>query len=389
MTEYDDENDIDDLQIDEYRISTTPNDFNITTIKDFLDKGIFEIPLFQRNYVWDIKMASKLIESLIMGLPIPQVFLWQTDKNKMAIIDGQQRLMSIYFFKLGRFPKKNKVVELRKKMKGNAVLEKSVLADDYFFTDFKLTFKKDNNTKLNGLKYETLDDLQTAFDMRTLRSIVIRQEDPKDNSSMYEIFSRLNTGGTSLKYQEVRMSLNQSDFFEMLKEINENEVWRDIYGKDYDKNCSDIEYITRAFALLLYSDKYSSSMVQFLNNFSEAINYNHNNKIAAEKRLSKQYENDFLKKTFEDFLSHCKKIGLDAFKKDTGSIDLVLFEACFYAAYIETINSENPAMVCFTKQQVKKIGNNEDFKNTRIKATNTKENIMTRLKIASSIIKSE
>lgn len=67
----------DDLQIEEYDITAAPNDFNVLTIYSFIEAGSVKIPGFQRNYVWDIGRASKLIESLILGLPVPQVFLYE------------------------------------------------------------------------------------------------------------------------------------------------------------------------------------------------------------------------------------------------------------------------------------------------------------------------
>ena len=63
------------------------------------------MPAFQRNYVWDRKRASRFIESLILGLPVPQIFLYQMDRNKYSVIDGQQRLLTIYFFVKQRFSK--------------------------------------------------------------------------------------------------------------------------------------------------------------------------------------------------------------------------------------------------------------------------------------------
>ena len=65
----------------DYDISVSPNDFNLKTLFDFIDSGIVKIPGFQRNYVWDIKRASKLIESLLIGVPIPQIFLYEEKKN--------------------------------------------------------------------------------------------------------------------------------------------------------------------------------------------------------------------------------------------------------------------------------------------------------------------
>ena len=78
-------------QIDEYDITATPNDFNISTIFNFIESGAVKIPGFQRNYVWEHRRASKLIESLILGLPVPQVFLYEEARNRFLVIDGQQR----------------------------------------------------------------------------------------------------------------------------------------------------------------------------------------------------------------------------------------------------------------------------------------------------------
>jgi len=97
--------DSDDLQVEEYDLTSSPNDFNTTTIYNFIESGAVKIPGFQRNYVWDIKRASKLIESLVIGLPVPQIFLYEEDRNTFLVIDGQQRLMTVYFFVKQRFPK--------------------------------------------------------------------------------------------------------------------------------------------------------------------------------------------------------------------------------------------------------------------------------------------
>ncbi len=83
--------DADEIQIDEYDITASPNDFNVLTIYNFLEAGSVRIPGFQRNYVWDRGRASKLIESLLLGLPVPQVFLYEAGRNEFLVIDGQQR----------------------------------------------------------------------------------------------------------------------------------------------------------------------------------------------------------------------------------------------------------------------------------------------------------
>ncbi|HVA62416.1 MAG TPA: DUF262 domain-containing protein [Terriglobales bacterium] len=89
----------------QYEITAAPNDFNVATLYDFIKSGVVKIPGFQRHYVWDLGRASKLIESLLIGLPIPQIFLYEAGRNSFLVVDGQQRLMSLYYFREGRFPR--------------------------------------------------------------------------------------------------------------------------------------------------------------------------------------------------------------------------------------------------------------------------------------------
>lgn len=94
----DDPEDDGGIHIDQYDITASPNDFNLVTLGSFIDRGAVRIPGFQRHFVWDLPRASRLIESLILGLPVPQLFLYEESRNRFLVIDGQQRLMSIYYF---------------------------------------------------------------------------------------------------------------------------------------------------------------------------------------------------------------------------------------------------------------------------------------------------
>ena len=123
----------------EINIVSSPNDFNIRTLFDFIESGIVKIPGFQRNFVWDIKRASRLIESILMGIPIPQLFFFEKSNNEFLVIDGQQRLMTIYYFIKSRFPKLDKRSELRRIIDENGGVPKGVLADDRYFQDFELS----------------------------------------------------------------------------------------------------------------------------------------------------------------------------------------------------------------------------------------------------------
>src|SRR5438552_2387203 len=201
----------DELQIDEYDITATPNDFNVSTLFNFIESGAVRIPGFQRNFVWDQVRASKLIESLILGLPVPQLFLYEEARNRFLVIDGQQRLMSIHYFIKQRFPRKEKRVVLRRIFDEKGAIPDVVLHDDEYFVPFRLSLPEqlpDRKNKFKGLNYSTLGDYRTQFDLRPVRNVIVKQtKPPEDDSSIFEMFNRLNTGGINLRPQEIRGSL--------------------------------------------------------------------------------------------------------------------------------------------------------------------------------------
>lgn len=178
---FEEEKDIGEEALVEYDITTSPRDLTPANIVDMIDSGIIEIPLFQRNYVWDIKKASKLVESLILGLPVPELFFYTEgdDNNTYKIIDGQQRFLSIYFFVKGRFPKSTSSrFMIREGINEGAALEE-LLPDNKIFKDFTLELNSDstNPSKYHGKKFLTLDkDTQIKFRLRRfLRTVVVRQ----------------------------------------------------------------------------------------------------------------------------------------------------------------------------------------------------------------------
>jgi uncharacterized protein with ParB-like and HNH nuclease domain len=140
-----------DISFTEYDISASPNDFNIKTLFDFIGSGVVKIPGFQRNYVWDIKRASKLIESIIIGIPVPQIFLYEEARNRFTVIDGQQRYMSIYYFMNKRFPRYEKRQELRMIFDRNKGIPEAILNNNEYFADFNLTLPTTQPNKKTNL----------------------------------------------------------------------------------------------------------------------------------------------------------------------------------------------------------------------------------------------
>jgi hypothetical protein len=314
--------------IREYDISSNPNDFNIITIMSFLESGNVKIPAFQRNYVWDIKRASKLIESIVIGLPIPQIFLFEESRNKFLVIDGQQRLTSIYYFIKRRFPQKHRRVDLRRIFDQHGSLPESVLYDDDYFCDFNLRLSDRIPNPLHGLNYARLGGLKSQFDLRTIRNVIIKQNHPaEDDSSIYEIFNRLNSGGMNLGPQEIRGSLYHSEFYTMLARVNADPRWRMIIGlDDPDLHMKDIETILRGFALLMYGREYQPSMTRFLNDSSRKL-----------QKLSPDAVR-YLESLFMSFLDACAKLPPKAFYGKMGAFTISIFDAVFAAVCKSALN---------------------------------------------------
>lgn len=261
---------IDDVPVEEFDIVSSPNDWNFATIVNFIESGALKIPTFQRNYVWDKKRASKLIESLLLGLPVPQVFLYEQERNKFLVIDGQQRLLSLYFYAKGRFPLPRVRGEIRPKL-GEGILDDDFIHDDNFFETFKLSLPKTPTGKKNryhGLTYNGLKDDKTSLDLRTIRNIVVKQTSPEGNAAIYEIFSRLNAGGVNLSPQEIRASLYHSYLITALLDLNLDAGWRSIVGQQSpDPRMRDTEFLLRSLALARDLDQFSGSLSGFVNSF--------------------------------------------------------------------------------------------------------------------------
>lgn len=377
------EADLGDEQEDEaisYDITTSPNDFNTTTLVNMLESGIIKVPFFQRNYVWDIKRASKLIESLLLGLPIPQIFLFEKQKNNFLIIDGQQRLFTIYFFRKGRFPKSEHRSELRQFFYQGEGFPDRILQDDQYFSDFSLKLpvqKGENENPFNKKKYDTLDNPSFDFDFKVIRNIIIKQNSPDDgDTAMFEIFNRLNTGGINLKPQEIRMSLYDSAFCHLILELNNEKMWRNITSEKTDLNLRDVEIILRGFSFLFNREKFKSSLKSFLNVFSK------------EAQEFDEEKNDFIKNIFLEFLKKINTISREKiFSKQNGRFSAPLFESVFYAMAKPCIESNDIAQMRNIDQNtIDKIYEDSLFKETLSFGSYKKEAVDKRLNIANQYV---
>ena len=374
-----DENEDDAYPIDQYDLVSSPNDFNTKTLVDFIDSGVVTIPGFQRNYVWDVKRASRLIESIIVGLPIPQIFLYEQDRDKFLVIDGQQRLMSIYYFAKERFPRKEKLLEISAISEGKSRRDVDVLADDTYFTDFQLNLPENapgRPSRFHRQRYSGLDEGdKIRFDLRTIRNVIVRQIRPQGDEAMYEIFNRLNSGGVNLTPQEIRQCMYYSDFYEMLYHTNAQQQWRQLVGVPIpDTRMKDVEILLRGFAMLINGESYRPSMVKFLNRFSQD---------------AKAFDSDYLgrlQQLLRSFLDSCRDLPSDAFHSTPGRFSPMIFEAVFVALCAgphvakETIKGKvNASSLTALKQD-------PDFQEATLRATTQSASVQTRLSLAKKLI---
>lgn len=308
-------------------------------------------------------------------------FYSEGDENATyKIIDGQQRLLSIYFFVKGRFPKNpDSRLVVRDIINSSSDLD-SLLADNNIFKDFVLQLNEEDDrvkSRYHGSKFLTLDkDSQIKFRLRRyLRTVVVRQNKPDDNSSsMFEIFNRLNTGGTPLNHQEIRASLYYCNFYAMLVEINDMDCWRKLLGKPtQDLRSSDIELILRSIALLQDGDDYSPKMVTFLNNFSR-----------KSKNFKVQHV-EYLKKIFISFIDACSELGDKAFFRNN-RFSKTLFESTFVAVCKKSFCNDSVVTGKIEKASFEALKHDKLFVSYLMSGSSATESISNRIKRAEDII---
>jgi uncharacterized protein with ParB-like and HNH nuclease domain len=211
---------------DLFKIQSWGADLSFRELISRYDDDELVKPELQRNYVWDKSEASRFIDSILLGLPIPSIFLAKTENEKLLIIDGYQRLMTVRDYVKGTFTKDSslfrlsKIDKIHERWRGKSFLE---LSDE--------DKRKIRNT--------------------TIHAIIFNQQHPtNDDTSLYQIFERINSSGRTLLAQEIRNCVYQGPLNSLLIRLNENEKWRLLFGTARrDDRMRDMEYILRFFAL--------------------------------------------------------------------------------------------------------------------------------------------
>ncbi|MCY4673429.1 MAG: DUF262 domain-containing protein [Bacteroidetes bacterium] len=331
----------------EYRIINYPADFTLEVLHQQWKSEEIIIPPFQRRFVWSKPQASKLIESFLLGLPVPGIFLYrERTTGKYLVIDGQQRLKSIFFYLEGKYFLETQVFRLRGLNKESRFYEKS--------------FEELNETD------------QRNFKNSVLRASIIQQIDPEDSSSIYHIFERLNTGGTSLANQEIRNCIYHGKFVQFLENLNNFPDWRKILGKNNpDKRSKDIELILRFFAISDPSE-YKMPMKDYLSMFMKS----HRN--ASEEIMSA------MKGRFENTCTNIvNALGEKPFHISAG------MNSAVFDSVMNAFSGNSTKIPPDIKSRYDRLISDDGYKNCIKSSTTDERTVRTRLELASELLFSE
>ena len=235
-----------------FRVSSHGWDSDVEGLVKRMNRGDIHVPKFQRKFVWSGPEKSRFVESLILGLPVPTIFLAKdADSGTLNIVDGQQRLKTLQGYLRGDFALTGKQIE----------------------EDLRGRYYSEDVAKSKRQKVLGEQDLRSLSDA-IIRAIVVTPDPAFDdeelgteyNKAVIQIFKRLNTSGKPLQAQEVRACVMHGSLNESLNEMNDDDDWRKLFGNIHSR-LKDIEAILRFVALLENGEKYSSPMPRFLDEF--------------------------------------------------------------------------------------------------------------------------
>lgn len=337
----------------EYSVYTIPADYTLETLYNkWLNKDI-TVPKFERRYVWTEAQASRLIESFIMDLPVPAVFLSTSDDGRSIIIDGMQRLLTVFSYFGGSYPEASALGGRRFRIIG--INEDSRLYGKTFF--------------------ELGEDDQRRLKDAILRATLVRRNGARDggDSSIYEIFERLNTGGTQLEAQEVRNCVYEGGLNDLLGEMNKDANWRAILGKPKpDPRMRDRELILRYIALFHEGDEYTQPMKGFLSEFMSK---------------HKSPDEKFLESERQRFEVACSAtlaaLGPKPFNNSRGQLRIPLFDSVLVAFARSGDVAGRPSSM---KKRLKALRSNKRFVDYAGPSSTTTSAVKGRLRLAQEIM---
>ena len=335
-------------------VTYSTQDFPVDALVKRIKRGSMRIPQFgvddpkhrvdgfQRGFVWTKAQMDRFVESLLLGYPVPGIFLVKQADNIMLILDGQQRLETLRRF--------------------------------YDGVHAERTFKLENvGDEFKGLTYETLDEsLRLKLDDSFMHATIVATDGSKAvNDAIYGIFERLNSGGTQLTPHEIRVALFAGQLMVLVERLNSNEAWRQLYGPP-NKRIRDHELVMRILALYLEAEAYSRPLKKFLNAFSDDFR--------DSTSLPRQAESLFM----DAATALQDSIGREAFRREGGSqLNTAQTEALMVAAMrniaSSTLTSDIPGALA-------SLRNSDAFNRATTRATADNDAVKDRLREATAAL---
>lgn len=348
--EYSDLNEADPIV---QQITYSGQDFDIEGLVRRLEKGDIVIPRFgrndptletvgfQRGFVWRKPQMDRFIESLLLGFPIPGIFLVRQVDRRYLVLDGQQRLLTL----------------------------KSFYGGVHQHKEFSLTNVSD---KFLGLTYAKLpNELRRTLDDAFIQATIVNLDGSRSSlESVYQIFERLNSGGTQLTPHEIRIALHAGKLVEELERLNNDPRWRKLYGAKSPR-VRDQELILRIIALYVSSSQYSRPLKSFLNRFMD--DYRDANDVALVEAMK-------LFMQASDLLLNGP--GTDALRKASRQVNAAQTEA-IYVGLMRRLSS-GAVQSESVRTAVHSLRNNSKFDSATGKSTADDDSVATRLEVATA-----
>lgn len=250
------------------RIEFYITEYTIELLALKMSNGDFEVPAYQREFTWEEKRRSRFIESVLMGLPIPFLFFWESPTTgKLEIVDGVQRLKTIQEFVLGDF----------------------ALGD------------LEELSLLSGLKFkDMLESRQRKIKNRSIRGIVLNEH--TDEQSRFDLFERINTGSKIANKAEVRRGALGGAFQELVISLSKEPYFTEIapVSKKQEKEREREELVTRFFAYSDGLENYKDRVSAFLYDYTKKMNKHFEENPSDIKNYRKKFKTtmDFVSKKF-------------------------------------------------------------------------------------------
>ncbi len=328
----------------------TDTDWTAETILSQLRRGNIQLnPRFQRRDAWDFVRKSRFIESLILGLPIPQLVLAEDKRRRGAfiVLDGKQRLLTLRQFAEG------------------SSLGTGISPGE--FRELKLSSKLEVRHDLHGYNLarledeaDKLDDLNAMLN-QTIRTVVVRRW--PDEAFLNMVFLRLNTGSVQLSPQELRQALHPGEFTNFLDDAATDSVpvREALRIKSPDFRMRDVEILLRYFAIRLYLSEYRGNLKAFLDITVKRLNAEWPQMESEVRRLEAEF-NKAIIAVFEIF-------GRNAFfrwesraQRYERRFNRALFDAIMYHFADPTVRTAAVAQRKEVEEALKELcENNNDF----------------------------